>query len=251
MCLIALRWDPEDPEPLRVVANRDEYYDRPAAALAWWEGDRILGGRDLRDGGTWMALDRRGRFAALTNLRDPGRMRGGTPSRGGLPVAFLAGSQSAPAFLATLQAQASAYNPFNLVLWDGQVLAGYEGATGSLLDLAPGLHLLSNGRFNEPWPKVEALRSVLAGGFPGEEALLTLLADDRPFPEDRLPRTGVAPDLERALSPLFIRLPGYGTRASTLVRVGRGRVWMLEQAYGPEGRGDRVEVAFSLEGPRR
>jgi len=91
MCLIGLRWHPGTAVPLLVAANRDEFYDRPTAPMAWWEGGHLLAGRDLKAGGTWLGLTRTGRFAALTNHRDPTLVRPDGPSRGRLPLAFLEG----------------------------------------------------------------------------------------------------------------------------------------------------------------
>ena len=239
MCLIAVRWRPGSPEPLLLLGNRDEFYDRPSAPLGWWEGERLLAGRDLRAGGTWLGVTRDGRCAALTNFRQPGPPRPEAPSRGQLPARFLEGGLSAAAFLAVLRGEAGRYNPFNLLLFDGGILLGYQSRNDRVVPLAPGLHILSNGDFDEPWPKAEALRERLAGADPGDEAaLLALLEDDHPFEEARLPRTGVPLVWERALSPIFVRTPAYGTRASTLVRIGRETVAVTERRFGaggPEG----------------
>lgn len=245
MCLIAVRWRPGSAEPLLLLGNRDEFYERPAAPLAWWEEGRLLAGRDLRAGGTWLGLDARGRLAAVTNFRRPGPPPSGAPSRGGLPVRFLLGGDSAAAFLESLRGEAGRYAPFNLLLWDGAGLLGYQSRDDRVVPLAPGLHLLSNGDFDAPWPKAEALRERL-GAAPEEDdrALLALLEDDRPFADAALPRTGVPLDWERTLSPVFIRTPAYGTRASTLVRVGPEAVSVEERRFGPDGPEGRVRVSF-------
>ena len=239
VCLIGFRWAPGTAEPLLLLANRDERYDRPAAPLGWWPGGRILAGRDLRAGGTWLGVSPDGRCAVLTNFRRPGLPHPEAPSRGRLPVRFLEGDRPAGVFLEVLRGEAGRYNPFNLLVFDGQDLLGYQSRDGRMIAFDAGLHLLSNGDFDEPWPKAEALRERLAGADPGDEAaLLTLLEDDRPFEDARLPRTGVPLDWERALSPIFVRTPAYGTRASTLVRIGRETVSVTERRFGaggPEG----------------
>lgn len=244
MCLIAVHWRPGSAEPLLLLGNRDESYERPAAPLAWWEGGRLLAGRDLRAGGTWLGLDTRGRLAAVTNFRRPGPPPTGAPSRGSLPVRFLQGDDSPAAFLEVLRGEAGRYAPFNLLLWDGASLLGYQSRDDRVVPLAPGLHLLSNGDFNAPWPKAEALRERLAAAPGDDAALLGLLEDDRPFADAELPRTGVPLDWERALSPIFIRTPAYGTRASTLVRVGREAIAVEERRFGPDGPDGRVQVSF-------
>lgn len=239
MCLIAFRWQPGGPEPLLVAANRDEFYARPTAPMAWWEGRPILAGRDLEAGGTWLGLSPGGRFAALTNHRDPKASRTGTPSRGLLPVRFLEGRGTAGAFLDALRSEAPAFNPFNLLLYDGRDLLGYESRSGRRVAFEPGLHAVSNGAFDEPWPKTEALKAGMAVEGLDDEALSGLLADARVCEDGRLPRTGVALDWERALSSAFIRTPTYGTRASTILRLGSREISIVEQRFtfnGPEGR---------------
>jgi uncharacterized protein with NRDE domain len=235
MCVIAFHWQPDSPTPLLVLANRDEFYARPTAPLAWWEDGDLLAGRDLQAGGTWLGLSRMGRFAALTNHRDPAANRPDAPSRGQLPVTFLRGSGSAWDFLESLQGKAGSYNPFNLLLYDGSELLGFESRPARILTFSPGLHAVSNGAFDEPWPKVEALLAGLGAGPQDDEALLALLADAQPAEDPRLPSTGVSLDWERALSPIFIRTPTYGTRASTLVCLDREEVSLLEQRFGPAG----------------
>lgn len=244
MCLIAFRWQPGGPTPLLAAANRDEFYARPAAPMAWWEDRPILAGRDLEAGGTWLGLTRAGRFAALTNHRDPKASRTGTPSRGQLPVRFLEGGSSAAAFLDELGPEAEAFNPFNLLLYDGQDLLGFESRTGRRVAFEPGLHAVSNGAFDEPWPKVEALKAGMAAEGSDDETLLGLLADARVYEDGRLPRTGVSLDWERALSPAFIRTPAYGTRASTILRLGNREISIVEQQFTFNGSEGRTEFTF-------
>lgn len=248
MCLIAFQWDPMGPAPLQVAANRDEFYARPTAPLAWWEGGEVLAGRDLEAGGTWLGVSRGGRFAALTNHRNPALVRPEAPSRGQLPAAFLEGRGAAEAFLADLAARAGSFNPFNLLLFDGRELWGFESVTGRSIAFTPGLHAVSNGAFDEPWPKVEVLKAGVMGAWADGERLLQILEDGTGHPDAALPATGVSRELERTLSPIFIRTPTYGTRSSTLVTLGRDRGTVTEQTHTPAGRGGRVRVAFSHEG---
>ena len=249
MCLIAVRWRPGSPEPLLLLGNRDEFYDRPSAPLGWWEGERLLAGRDLRAGGTWLGVTRDGRCAALTNFRQPGPPRPEAPSRGQLPARFLEGGLSASAFLEVLRGEAGPYNPFNLLVFDGETLLGYQSRDGRVIAFDAGLHLLSNGDFDEPWPKAEALRRRLAAAPEDDGALLALLEDDHPFEDARLPRTGVPLDWERALSPIFVRTPAYGTRASTLVRIGRETVSVTERRFGAGGPEGHTAILFPRGSP--
>ena len=85
MCLILVAWKVHPAFPLVVAANRDEFFARPTSAAAFWkDAPQVLAGRDLDAGGTWMGVTCAGRFAALTNFRDPAQMRASAPSRGPL-----------------------------------------------------------------------------------------------------------------------------------------------------------------------
>src|SRR5690606_21975685 len=113
----------------------------------------------------------------------------------------------------------------------------------------PGVHGLSNGDFDAPWPKVlrarEALRHWLAraGAAPDPEPLFEALADERIAPDAELPDTGVAPGPERVLSAAFIRGPHYGTRCSSVVLVAADGARFIERRFGPGGvaLGERVQ----------
>jgi uncharacterized protein with NRDE domain len=159
-------------------------------------------------------------------------------------VRFLEGTQTAAAFLGDLRQGAAQFNPFNLLLFDGRELLGYESHHDRPRAFQPGIHAFSNGDFDAPWPKAEALKAGFAAVQDGDAALLALLGDARPFPDERLPSTGISMELERALSPAFIRTPTYGTRASTILRLGRESVSLLEQRFTWEGLEGRSEFQF-------
>ena len=90
MCLILMAYRVHSDYELLVAANRDEFYDRPTAPLAFWDDHpALLAGRDLQEGGAWMGLSGAGRFAALTNYRDPSTQRSDARSRGLLVSGFL------------------------------------------------------------------------------------------------------------------------------------------------------------------
>lgn len=240
MCLILLAWRAHPDYPLVVAANRDEFFTRASAEAGWWP-DRpgIFAGRDLEAGGTWLGLSRDGRFAGLTNFRDPTRQRPDAPSRGALVADFLAGKESTDAALARLTQEGLRYNGFNLLLSDGDSLGIYESETGSARHLEPGLYALSNHLLDTPWPKVLAGKSRLARALralPDDTPLAELLRDDRPAADAELPRTGVSLAWERMLSSAFIRAPGYGTRCSTVIRRDRyGWTHVVESTWSPVG----------------
>ncbi|MDT8990354.1 NRDE family protein [Curvibacter sp. APW13] len=237
MCILAWHWQPGDPTELLLVANRDEAYARPAQALHLWPGGQVLAGRDLHAGGTWMGVGRTRRFAALTNYRTGQAPRTDVASRGTLVSDFLEGSASASDYLANLAPRSGDFNPFNLLLWDGEALLGLEGRHGRIVTLEPGWGAVSNGDFHTPWPKVKrllsGLQSAVAGGPCDDEALLQLLADTTEAAPHELPATGVPAAVEQALSSIFIRTPQYGTRASSVLRMAHSSVRFCEQVHAP------------------
>jgi uncharacterized protein with NRDE domain len=238
MCLILLGWKIREDYPLILAANRDEFYERPTAPATFWEeAPDILGGRDLKAGGTWLGITRQGRLAALTNYRDPAAHNTGAPSRGELVSDYLRGRRDSEAYLNALVPRADLYNGFSLVLGDLSSLYFFSNRDGQF-PLAPGIHGMSNRLLDTPWPKVARGKRALAtllekGGDPSPEALLDLLADRSRPPDDQLPDTGVGLEWERVLAPLFIESPLYGTRSSTVLIVERtGRVTFVERVFG-------------------
>lgn len=252
MCLIALAIDQHPRYPLVIAANRDEFLDRPAVALDWWRPSPhvapVLGGRDLRAGGTWMALGAGGRIAMLTNVRDPSRLRATAPSRGNIVPEWLGAGSGADEFWRATVPQG--HSPFNLLAGD---LAGgawwwADDRSSRPMPLAPGLYGLSNAALDTPWPKVQALKSALSRALASTSAMSELeglmfeaLADRHTAPDEALPDTGVGLERERSLAPAFIRAPEarYGTRCSTLLIVerhaGATDLRVVERQFDDEG----------------
>jgi uncharacterized protein with NRDE domain len=261
MCLILFAYQQSDQQqaelPLLVAANRDEYHSRAAQPARFWpELPQILAGRDLQGGGTWLGVNRNGRFAAVTNFREPG-LTTGERSRGELCINFLSGNQSAAAYTAQLSHHADRYGGFNLLLWDGEQLRYYSNQNHSIQDhtgraLEPGIYGMSNGYLDEAWPKVvsgkRALQQALATPTVIAQSLEILA--DRSQPRDRqLPDTGVSLDLERLLAPRFILSETYGTRVSTVLCLGADKqVEFVEQSFDTDGaHSGRVEFEFSVD----
>lgn len=256
MCVIFTGWRAHPQVTLFVAANRDELYGRPTAPAHWWSDTEppILAGRDLEAGGTWLGLTREGRFAALTNYRDPRRPMKQAPSRGSLVRAVLESDEPAEAWLERLTTIGPEYNAFSLIFSDGLHLGIYESAPGQGRVLAPGIYGLSNHLLNTPWPKVEALKAGMLtqrGEFADKEAALALLRDDRVAPDEALPRTGVSLERERLLSSVFVRETTYGTRCSTILRLGTsGEVEFDEWTWDAAGNETaHVTTCFSLYDP--
>lgn len=249
MCLIALAWQAHPDYPLIVAANRDEFHARATAPACFWpEAPAVLAGRDLAAGGTWLGVTRGGRFAALTNFREPGRPQG-SRSRGLLVSEYLQAAQSPAAYAEAVMADADHYSGFNLLLGDADSLLVLSNRGTSPRALPPGVYGLSNHLLDSNWPKVgrarEALRAQLDA--PAVGPLMDLLADDAAAPDADLPDTGVGLALERLLAPPFIRSPGYGTRSSAALLLGQRRIRFVEQGFGPEGPGERSDFEFDRE----
>jgi len=240
MCLILIAWQVHPAYPCVVAANRDEFFARPSAAMRYWDDrPQVLAGRDLRAGGTWMGLDRRGRLAALTNFREPENQRPDAPSRGELVSDFLTGDMDARDFW--LASKPKAYNGFNLILGElnGELWHFSNRGTSAGQKLAPGIYGLSNHLLDTPWPKVARGKSELANSLqslPDDSPLFHLLRDDGIHDDAKLPRTGVNWEWERLLSAAFVRSPNYGTCSSTVLMLDRHEVVTIdEQSFHQTG----------------
>jgi len=241
---------------LVVAANRDEFFSRPTAAAQFWDdAPAILAGRDLSAGGTWLGITRQGRFAALTNFREPGNLLPVAPTRGKLVSDFLSGTNSAQTYLEDLSKMAKSYNGFNLIC--GSIDEGFwhfcnRSANSAVAKkLSAGIYGVSNHQLDTPWPKVAQGKSDLQhalNALPCEEALFALLRDENIYEDSRLPNTGVSLEWERTLSAAFVRTPTYGTRCSTVLRISNEKsVSFDEQTFLPGARpGNRRRFRFKL-----
>lgn len=239
MCLLLVAVDVMAQRPLVLLGNRDEFHARPsAAAAAWADAPGVVGGRDLEAGGSWLALHENGRMAAVTNIRLLSVQRGAR-SRGDLVRAFVAGDVSAADYMSELQRHIADYAPFNLIVADRDEVWCLESPTARAQPLRAGVHLVSNGPLDAPWPKMDRLRTLFEHALATEAddaALLDLLADTQQPDDAQLPDTGVGIERERFLAPIFIRGDVYGTRASTLaVRDDTGHVRLTERRFGRDG----------------
>jgi len=237
MCLIVVGWRVHPDFPLVVAANRDEFYARPTAPLGRWpDAPEVIGGLDLEAGGTWLGVSESGRFAAVTNVREPG-MAKGAQSRGGLTRGFLTARSSAAEYATEIDG--NQYSGFNLLLGDGDTLVYCSNRDGQPRPLEPGIYGLSNHLLDSPWPKLLAARQRFAEALPrlpDESAFFELLADQAIVADENLPSTGVPIEWERLLSAIFVKSESYGTRASTLVwQDAGGNITVHENSFGPNG----------------
>lgn len=242
MCLIVLAYKVHPRFPLLFAANRDEFHERPTEPAHFWpDAPDLLAGRDLRAGGTWLGITRAGRFAALTNYRDLHRPRVQGPSRGLLVRQALEG---------TIDTRSTAaYEGLNLLYGPLDALRYHTNVQPIDAPLAPGIHGLSNHFLDTSWPKVERAMADMQHLLTRPDhqllsGLFALLANDTVAPDDRLPGTGLPLELERAVSSIFIRTEGYGTRCSTVVQVDtEGRVYFEERTWPA---GTRVVETFGV-----
>lgn len=249
MCLIVFAWDVHPKYKLVLAANRDEFYQRPSAPAAFWEDHReLLGGRDLQAGGTWMAANTVGKFAAVTNYRDLSNIKANARSRGELATHYLQGDEQPIDYVKSIHPRAADYNGFNLLTADFHRMVHYSNYERKINELAPGVYGLSNALLDTPWPKVEKAKSmfqeVLAQEFSHED-LISMMGDQAIAEDQVLPDTGLSKEMEKALSAMCIRTPDYGTCCSTVLTMDRdGTIAFTEKSYPV---GDRKEDMVRFE----
>ena len=255
MCLILLALEAHVHYKVIIAGNRDEYYDRPTAPAGFWEDyPNLLAGKDLRAGGTWMGVTRKGKIAAVTNYRDPASLKDSAPSRGNLVLDYLLGPMDPEAYLDRIIGTSGDYNGFSLLFGERERLLWYSNRAPAPRRLTPGIYGISNHLLDTPWPKVkrgkEALtRLLLEEKDLDTESVFAILGDAQVAEDGSLPHTGVGLERERMLSPLFVRSPIYGTRSSTLLFIDfRDRLTFVERTFDPlRDRSDTVTHTFRIE----
>ena len=232
MCLIVFDWQPGQSQWLRLSANRDEFYQRPAAPMHPWENiPGLYAGKDLEQGGTWLGFRDTGRWAALTNVRAPGAGPQNPRSRGELVTDFVESDLPVEDWLQRINCDD--YAPFNLLagtateLW---YLSNHPDR--QLRRLQAGRYSLSNAQLDSPWPKAELAKEQLAQA---DSGFAMLLNRRDPWPDEVLPATGVPILWERLLSAQFIIAPGYGTRCSTGILASGNDVQLQEITWNEQG----------------
>ena len=254
MCLALIAFAAHPRYRSIIAANRDEFHARPAAPAAWW-AEGFLAGRDLEAGGTWLGIDRRGRVALLTNVRDPSRRDPDAPSRGAFVPRILASDAAPSESLPALVRDTARYNGYNLIAGDAGGLMWGSNRAAAPVGLGPGIYGVSNALLDTPWPKVErtknAFRRWCSAGAVDLQVLFALLHDTERAPDAMLPATGVTLERERMLSSPFIVGRDYGTRCSTVVTVEHdGAARFIERSFDAEGHATgEIDVRFVIEEP--
>lgn len=250
MCLILFAYQQHPRYKLVLAANRDEFYNRPSLPAGFWQDcPQVFGGRDLEQGGSWMGVSRNGKMAAVTNYRDPASHNPQAKTRGALVSSYLCGAEQAADYVRGIDKEASLYNGFNLLAADKDSLWYYSNRQRLAYMIPPGIHGLSNHLLNTAWPKVTLGKRRVAGIMElpepeWEDAFMRLLTDQTQPAEAELPQTGVAAEWERALAPVFITSPTYGTRTNTLLLIDYNRqMHFIERTYHPDTQEwDRREI---------
>ena len=240
MCVIFIAYETHPDHPLLLLANRDEFYERATAPAAEWaDFPNIFAGRDLVGGGTWLGITKQGRVAAVTNYREPSAPKG-TISRGHLVADFLKSDMPAREYMRKVEARQNDYSGFNLFVGEFNAkhtdLFYFSNRGDAVEKLKPGVYGLSNHLLDTPWPKVrrgiERLSKLIRLPDLETQMYFDLLADEILADDANLPDTGVGYTIEKALSSIFIRTPGYGTRSSTVVTFDRaGNAELNERVF--------------------
>ena len=238
MCLLLFAINPNPEYKLVLAANRDEFFERPTERAEFWgQEGRILAGKDLRKGGTWLGLTKHGRFSAITNFRPPQASVSYKRSRGELPINFLESDDSPEDYLNSIAENKIEYNGFNLLVGDLKEYYYSSNRIKANQKLGKGFFGLSNEKLNCSWPKVRDGRQKLARlverGFSNPD-LYKLLED-----------TGSSEELSAS----FIYGENYGTRAMTIVTIDSfNNVLFEEKTFGPLGKFEGLNsFSFMLE----
>jgi len=238
MCLILFAYRNHPDYSLILAANRDEYYRRPTEPLGFWrDNESILAGRDLEGMGTWLGINRNGKWSALTNFRGSASPPPSPPSRGDLVRGYIEGTETPATYLERIRDLGRRYNGFNLVVGDSEGVFYYTNQADSIHRFEPGIYGISTCLLGVEWPKIAKGKAGMAhrmaeGREIAAEDFFELLQDRTIPPEDEIPRTGIDRNWERTLSPLFIESEAYGTRSSSVILIETaGKVTFLERTH--------------------
>jgi uncharacterized protein with NRDE domain len=241
MCIVFFAKELHPDYPIIAAFNRDEEYNREAAQAEFWkDAPIVLAGRDLSSSGTWGGVSKRGRFGFLTNYRDPKLVKAHAKSRGELVSEFLKSSTSANEYLRnSVQPRGDDFNPFNLLIGDENESYYYSNVTNEIQAIPKGFYGLSNHLLNTDWMKVRTGRAWFEEYLkqqqrPAVEDFLEILSNSDQAPDADLPDTGIDKKIEKLISPIFIHMPGYGTRVSSVLLISAtGKIEFFEKTHVP------------------
>lgn len=251
MCILAFAKNVIPEYPLILIGNRDEFFHRPTKSAFWWDNG-ILAGQDLEAGGTWLGINKQGKFATLTNYRDIPSIKSNVRSRGELTVDFLNGNNTGKTYMTDISKKADAYNGFNLLTWENGTMHHFSNYENKINEVSDGVHVFSNALLDTPWYKTNLLQNSferLLTKSPNAEQYFDILSDDSTAPDKQLPQTGLSYDLEKAISSICVRTSDYGTCCSTVLMVNQqNEVTFIERLF-PVGdrKASTTTFQFNLE----
>ena len=241
MCLNAMAFQCSKKFPFVMIHNRDEFREREFEPSHFWpESPWVLGGKDRKSHGMWIGVTQQGQFAALLNFRDPALVLPNATSRGFIVKNFLAGQFKEAEFVTQISPLLSELKPFNLLFGTFQAPYYFSSRSQRFQKLNPGYYGLSNALLDTPWPKVESAKKRLEEVLKADlsetsetlKALFSILEDTTPAEPALLPSTGLSPQMEYELSPIFVNTPTYGTVTSTVILAdAHGHVYYSEKVY--------------------
>lgn len=239
MCILFFAIKQHPKYPVIICANRDEFHERPTKPMHWWPKNELLAGKDLQAGGTWLGLNKQGRFSALTNFRQPDLIDKNKQSRGELVLQALA--QQDDAMTKKLVESSGDYNGFNLVFGQLNNLMCFDSVSQKQQVLASGFHSLCNGALDDIWPKMALGQANLASAIKDHsldiEQLFTLMKSAQQAKTEHLPKTGVPLNWEQLLSSIFIISPEYGTRTTNIITLDNDdNIAIYDQSYNERGK---------------
>ena len=236
MCLIVCAWKTNPNYPLILGTNRDEYHSRPTKKLHWWpDNPKILGGRDLHAGGTWLALNKTGHLSAVTNHRIKEKTKNNIfRTRGELVSKFLLEEKLPIDFIKNINQHA--YQKFNLLITDGIDLIYTSNHGHPHQKLKPGVYGLSNSALDTPCSKLiksrEKLKNLIKSKNVNLTSIFRILEEKKPAPVDEIISNNIPFKMARAMSAPFVVNAEYGTRSSTVVLFRRdGQIEIKEKHY--------------------
>lgn len=234
MCLIVLAYNVVPDSPIILAGNRDEFYNRPTInAHTWSTNPPLIAGKDKKAGGTWLGITKTGRLAAITNYRDINNIRENAPSRGHLVKDALLTPLCTRDYLTHLKKTSSLYNGFNLISGSKNALFYFNNIRQKIEEVPPGVHVISNAFLNTPWPKAawvqKSFKSLLKSSNTVVDAVFDIFLNQQTYPKESLPKTGLSPEMEKAMSSAFIQTDNYGTRCSTFIRLKNNGKYYFEE----------------------
>jgi uncharacterized protein with NRDE domain len=251
MCLILLAKDYHPEYKLILAANRDEFYHRKTEAANFWdEHPDVLAGKDMEAGGTWLGITKKGKIGMLTNYRDLRNLKEHAPSRGRLVLDYLTNGHKPDEYLDEIKPIAPKFNGFNLLVGYPDQLLYFSNYGNGVEKVPGGIVGISNHLLETPWPKVQRgknkLQSIIDEEKFDTEHFFELLRDNTIAADEHLPDTGLDLERERALSSMFIKSPGYGSRCSTLIMINKkDEVIFAERVYNQQN-GDSFTSSYNF-----